>query len=154
MHHWVAFLSLCLLALFYIRKSETKSTEEIRENFLFTCNQYKAHIDTEINPEPLVKVSQLLLFFHVNCAIANNCIGNQLTCNICHFISWAVWAMPGSNFCLRRRVFRVRVIFLYVARGMVNSGAKVYVIGGGGRLVRNLDKKKIVIFDVICLYVE
>lgn len=132
MHHWVAFLSLCLLALFYIRKSETKSTEEIRENFLFTCNQYKAHIDTEINPEPLVKVSQLLLFFHVNCAIANNCIGNQLTCNICHFISWAVWAMPGSNFCLRRRVFRVRVIFLYVARGMVNSGAKVYVIGGGG----------------------
>lgn len=42
----------------------------------FTCNQYKAYIDTEIDPEPLVTVRQLLLFFHVSCAIADNCIGN------------------------------------------------------------------------------
>lgn len=49
--------------------------------------------------------------------------------------------MPGS-----RRVFRVRVIFLYVARGMVNPGAKVYVTGGG-RLIRNIDKKKIITYS-------
>lgn len=149
MHHWVAFLSLCLLALFYIRKSETKSTEEIRENFLFTCNQYKAHIDTEINPEPLVKVSQLLLFFHVNCAIANNCIGNQLACNICHFTSWAVWAMPGSKTSLPCSSY------LSLSSPWHGQLRRESVRDWGwGRLVRNLDKKKIVIFDVICLYVE
>lgn len=53
--------------------------------------------------------------------------------------------MPGS-----RRVFRVRVIFLYVARGMVNPGAKVYVIGGGGGggdLYEILIRKKIITYS-------
>lgn len=50
--------------------------------------------------------------------------------------------MPGS-----RRVFRVRVIFLYVARGMVNPGAKVYVTGGGGDLYEILIRKKIITYS-------
>lgn len=68
-------------------KAKLKVPRKFEKIPSFTCNQYKAYIDTEIDPEPLVTVRQLLLFFHVSCAIANNCINNQLACNICHFIS-------------------------------------------------------------------
>lgn len=70
-------------------KVKLKVSRKFEKILSFTCNQYKAYIDTEIDPEPLVTVRQLLLFFHVSCAIANNCIDNQLACNICHFIRWA-----------------------------------------------------------------
>lgn len=70
-------------------KVKLKVSRKFEKILSFTCYQYKAYIDTEIDPEPLVTVRQLLLFFHVSCAIANNCIDNQLACNICHFIRWA-----------------------------------------------------------------
>lgn len=87
MHDWVAFSGFCWDFQWF--KVKLKVSRKFEKIVSFTCYQYKAYIDTEIDPEPLVTVRQLLLFFHVSCAIANNCINNQLACNICHFISWA-----------------------------------------------------------------
>lgn len=115
-------------------KVKLKVSRKFEKIVSFTCNQYKAYIDTEIDPEPLVKVCQLLLFYHVNCAIANNCIGNQLACNICHFISWAGQCPAPVSVYIDENVFRVRVIFLYVARPVHDQARKCVRGRGGGAL--------------------
>lgn len=106
----------------------------------FTCNQYKAYIDTEIDPEPLVTVRQLLLFFHVSCAIANNCIDNQLACNICHFIRWAGQCpAPVSVYIDELRLPCSSYLSLCSSS---RDQARKCVRGRGALTIRNFDKKK------------
>lgn len=122
-------------------KVKLKVSRKFEKILSFTCYQYKAYIDTEIDPEPLVTVRQLLLFFHVSCAIANNCIDNQLACNICHFISWA--RQCPAPFSVYIDELRLPCSSYLSLCSSSREQAPKCVRGRGGALtIRNFDQKK------------